>query len=54
MLNTIMKKLAKTNDKVVVSVQVSINIVPVSKIPSDKKLIRNAETVNEKPKPTFR
>ena len=49
-----MKKLAKIKVKVTGSVQVLSNTVPVSEIPSDKKLIRNAEAVNEMPNPTFR
>jgi len=49
-----MKKLAKTNVKVTGSRQVSSNTVPVSEIPRDRKLIRNAEAISEMPKPTFR
>jgi len=48
------KKLAKTSVKVTGSMQVSSNTVPVPEIPRDRKLIRNAATVNETPKPTRR
>ena len=49
-----MKKLAKTNVKVTGSMQVSSNAVAVPEIPRDRRLIRNAATVNEMPKPTRR
>ena len=48
-----MKKLEKTSDKVIWSLHVSSNTVPVPSIPRDKRLIRNAEAVNETPKPAF-
>ena len=48
------KKLAKTSVKVTGSMQVSRNAVAVPEIPRDRKLIRNAATVNETPKPTRR
>ena len=48
-----MKKLAKTSDKVVWSLHVSSNTVPVPEIPRDRRLIRNAAAVKETPKPTF-
>ena len=53
MLIWMMKKLAKTSDKVVWSMQVSANTVAVPLIPRDRKLIRNAVAVNEMPSPTF-
>ena len=49
-----MKKLAKTSVKVTGSMQVSSNTVAVPEIPRDRRLIRNAATVNEMPKPTRR
>ena len=49
-----MKKLAKTSVKVVWSKQVSAKAVAVPEIPRDRRLIRNAATVNEMPKPTRR
>lgn len=54
MLRSMIKKLAKTSVKVVWSKQVSDNTVAVPEIPRDRRLIRNAATVNETPKPTRR
>ena len=51
---SMMKKLAKTSDKVVWSTQVSRNVVAVPEIPRERRLIRNAARVSEMPKPTRR
>ena len=42
-----MKKPAKTRVKVVWSIHVLISVVPVCQIPRDRKLMRNAEAVND-------
>lgn len=49
---SMIRKLAKTNVKVTLSMQVSSNIVPVPEIPRDSKPIKNAARVSELPKPT--
>ena len=54
MLRSMIKKLAKTSVKVVWSKQVSDSTVAVPEISRDRKLIRNAATVKEMPKPTRR